>query len=151
LLTATGDSESLPERKPLGFDFGPFRRIANWLLQTESLPLALIVGMIGFGLLGSAASTLVRERARAPRTREDPIVSDLAAVIIRGVSAAILVFLAVEGGSAIFGTTSGEPNPYVIFLTCLVAAVFSETVWENARNRLSEALARRRGRDPGSE
>jgi hypothetical protein len=189
LLSATDDNESLPERKPLGFDLGPFRRIANWLLETESLPLALIVGMIGFGLLGSASSTLIRERARRatpaigsvpvttkcagrafwkkrseeaaktkerqesvesapPRTREEPIVSDLAAVIIRGVSAAILVFLAVEGGLAIFGTSSGEPNPYVIFLTCLVASVFSETVWENASDRLKEALARRKGRNP---
>jgi hypothetical protein len=57
------------------------------------------------------------------------LVSDLTAVVIRGVSAAIVVFLAVEGGLAIFSANGGEPNPYVLLLTCLVAAVFSEHIW----------------------
>ena len=107
--------------------------------------------MIGFGLLGSASSTFIREHV----TREpgQPLVSDLVGVIIRGLSAAILVFLAVEGRLAIFGVPSGapspEPNPFVIFLTCLVAAVFSEVVWQAASKRLREAL--RRGDQEGGE
>jgi hypothetical protein len=69
-----------------------------------------------------------------------PLVSNLAGVVIRGLSAAIVVFLAVEGGLAIFSSGSGAPNPYVLLLTCLVASVFSEVVWDWAREKLREKL-----------
>jgi hypothetical protein len=142
ITTLSDDDQTLPERRTLGSDLGIFSWLASWILQTESLSLALIVGMIGFGLLGSASSAFIRERAT--RGEGQPLVADLTGIIIRGISAAILVFLAVEGGLAVFGiATSGpspEPNPFVIFLTCLVAAVFSDNVWQTARERLSEAL-----------
>jgi hypothetical protein len=137
--------DPMPQRRTLGSDLGIFSWLASWILRTESLPLALIVGMIGFGLLGSASSTFIRERA--DQKSGQPLVRDLTGVIIRGLSAAILVFLAVEGGLAVFGVASSgpspEPNPFVIFLTCLVAAVFSETVWNAASERLCDALRQR--------
>ena len=60
--------------------------------------------------------------------------------MIRGFSAAVVVFLAVEGGLAIFAADRPEPNPYVLLLTCLVAAVFSEDVWEWAHKNLRDQL-----------
>ncbi len=67
---------------------------------------------------------------------------DLMSVIIRGLSAAIVVFLAALGGLAIFSNADAsqamEPNPYALFLTCLAAAVFSEDVWLRVRNRLRD-------------
>lgn len=142
-------SERVPERPALGSYLGPFGFVASWLLRTESLPLALIVGLFGFGLLGSAVSTFVRESAaatslggRQQRRVEEPLVSDIPGVVIRGLSAAIVVFLAVKGGLAIFSNGEGEANSYVLLLTCLVASVFSEKVWDWAQMRLVEKLGR---------
>jgi hypothetical protein len=66
-------------------------------------------------------------------------------VVIRGLSAAIVVFLAVEGGLAIFagGTVDPDPNPYVLLLTCPIGAVFSEHIWEWAQEKLNQWFANR--------
>lgn len=145
-------TSQMPQRPLLGeaSELGIFGFVAGWLLRTESLSLALITGLIGFGLLGSACSTFIRERLsetgnvdtrKAKLKKPDGLlVSDLTAVIIRGVSAAIVIFLAVEGGLAIFASGEGEPNPYVLLFTCLVAAVFSETVWSWAEKQLNDRL-----------
>jgi len=136
----------MPERRGLGSDLGIFSFIASWILKTESSSLALIVGMFGFGLLGSASSTFIREKAtRTADASGGPLVSDLTGVIIRGLSAAILVFLAVEGGLAVFGVataTNPEPNPFVVFFTCLIAAVFSDAIWIRARDWLQQNMQR---------
>jgi hypothetical protein len=131
---STKAAKAIPERPSLGSYLGAFGFVARWLVSTESLPLALITGLLGFGLLGSACSTFVRERVRQPS--RGPLVMDLPSVVIRGLSAAIVVFLAVEGGLAIFASTGSEPNPYMLLLTCLVAAVFSEDVWKWAHDKL---------------
>ena len=105
--------------------------------------------MIGFGLLGSVISTFVRERVASSKSGDDGVspvaiphvlVSDLAGVVLRGLSAAIVVFLAVQGGLAVFAGGQSDPNPYVLLLTCLVAAVFSEKVWARANEYLVEKL-----------
>lgn len=126
---------SVPERLALGSSFlGPFGTVASWLLETESLALALITGMLGFGLLGAASSTFIRERAK--RKPGHPLIGDLTGVIVRGVSAAVVVFLVVEGGLAVFSVGEAEPNPYVLLFTCLVGSVFSERIWRWAQIRL---------------
>lgn len=131
--------EVLPQPPKPGSQWGIFGLIAGWLLKTRALSLVLITGMLGFGLFGAAISSVVREQVtRAPG---EPLVKDLANVIVRGLSAAVVVFLAVEGGVAIFTTSDPQPNPYVLFFTCLVGAVFSERVWEWARERLNQNLA----------
>lgn len=129
-------ASSAPARPPLGQGLGPFRLVALWLLAPESISLALIVGMIGFGLLGSAVSTFVRESKEHERKPGEPLVEDLAGIVLRGVSAAIVVFLAVEGGLTVFSVGEGDPNPYVLLFTCLVGAVFSERVWAWAREKI---------------
>ena len=106
----------VPQREELGGRLGPFRWV-RWLMRTESLALVSIVGLIGFGLLGAAASTIIRERG-PQRPANTPLVSDLPSVIVRGVTAAVVVFLAVKGGLAIFALQSPDPNPYVLLLTC---------------------------------
>jgi hypothetical protein len=124
-------AELIPERPELGSNLGPFSNVASWLLKTESLPLAQIVGMLGFGLLGSAISSLVRRKS-VKLNQGKPIVEDLGIFVIRGATAAVVVFLSVKGGLAIFTSGNGEPNPYVLLFTCLVGAVFSEDVWQRA-------------------
>lgn len=117
-----------------GAGWGPFGWVANWLLRTRSFALTLITGMLGFGLLGAAISSFVRAepvRAGDPRGL-------VGHVVIRGVSAAVVVFLAVKGGLAVFASNSSEPNAYILFFICLVGAVFSEDVWTWARARFKE-------------
>jgi hypothetical protein len=122
-------SEALPERGAFGTDLGPISSLAGWLLKTESIPLALIVGLVGFGLFGSLVSSFVRTDLNSLEA------SDIFALVIRGVSAAIVVFLAAYGGIAIVAQTPSDPNPYVVFVTCLAGAVFGEDVWLWARHR----------------
>jgi hypothetical protein len=121
-----------------GSGWGPFGLVARWLLQTKSLPLALITGMLGFGLLGSAIATFVRGGAERGQVS---LAAEVTSVLVRGLSAAVVVFLAVKGGLAIFSTGDSEPNAYVVFLTCLVGAVFSEDVWTWARSKFLENLS----------
>jgi hypothetical protein len=136
------DVSSIPKRPSLGAYLGPFSIVASWLLRTESLPLALITGLLGFGLLGSACSSFVRERiSETIQKREgSPLVQDLSKVIIIGLSAAILAFLSVMGGLAVFFSSGTNPNPYALLLACLIAAAFGEDVWRWARNQLEEKL-----------
>jgi hypothetical protein len=120
-----------------GSGWGPFGLVARWLLQTKSIPLALITGMLGFGLLGSAIATFVRGGERG----QVSLAAEVTSVLVRGLSAAVVVFLAVKGGLAIFSASENEPNAYVVFLTCLVGAVFSEDVWNWAHSKFLDNLS----------
>ena len=60
--------------------------------------------------------------------------------LIRGLSAAIVVFLAAEEGLAIFSSTgSADSNPYVLLFTCLIGAVFSQDVWQRVQTWLKNS------------
>ena len=131
-LLDSGIGEQIPDRPNIGEDFGFFSQMSGWLLKTESPSLALIVGLFGFGLLGSMSSVFIRKRINM--TEDDLILSDIPGVLINGVSAAILVFLVVKGAIVIFGD-GGDLNPYALFFSCLVASVFSENIWLWARNK----------------
>jgi hypothetical protein len=153
-----GEGWDIPTREDFGGYLGVFGLAASWLLKTESLPLVLITGLLGFGLLGAACSSVIRNVPG--RSRGDPLVPNLAGVVIRGTSAAVLIFLAVFGGLAVFTGASATPNPYVVLFTCLVAAVFSEDAWtwgaQRFRSRLNEraprtAAQRRAAKSPGRQ
>ena len=45
------------------------------------------------------------------------------------------VFEVFLGSYAMLGDQTSEPNPYVVFVTCLVGAVFSEDIWNWAREK----------------
>jgi hypothetical protein len=121
-----------------------FGRATGWLLSTESRDLALIVGLLGFGFFGALASSFIR-RAQA---NELLAASDLIVpALIRGVAAAVLIFLAVVGGIAVFTRSDPEPNPYAVFLACFIASVFSEDVWEWARRRQTAQLGEDNNRE----
>ena len=129
---------SIPEKPQIGEGFGIFNVFSGWLLRTESLSLALIVGLFGFGLLGSIGSTFIRKRIKGLADDDDDelILSDLPGVIVNGLSAAIVMFLAVKGAIVVFSTDGSTLNPYTLFFSCLVASVFSEDVWMWARKKL---------------
>lgn len=129
LLDRTGAVETL----------GPFGRAAAWLLRTESQELALIVGLLGFGFFGALAASFIKEFAGTPGN-ELPAVGFILPALVRGVGAAILVFLVAKGGTAILTRGDAQPNAYAIFVACFVAAVFSEDVWSWARTRQKRQL-----------
>ena len=131
----------IPSVPTPGDDLGIFKGIAQWLIKPSSMALVLIVGMLGFGLFGAVISTFVRETSNTEEYNKDAvIIKDIPGVIIRGISAAIVIFLGVKGGLAIFSSGEGEPNPYALFFTCLVGAVYSEKIWEWAKEKLSSSL-----------
>jgi hypothetical protein len=119
---------------------GPFGAAAAWLLRTESPELALIIGLLGFGFFGALAASFIREFAGMP-SNELPAIGFILPALIRGVGAAILVFLLAKGGTAILTTGDASPNAYAIFFACFVAAVFSEDVWSWARSRQRRQFA----------
>lgn len=134
-----GSASSIPPPPQPGSQWGIFGLVAGWLLKTKSLSLILITGMLGFGLFGSVISSFVRDQQF--RKPGEPLVKDLADAVVRGLSAAVVVFLAVEGGLAVITSGESQPNAYVLFFICLVGAVFSERVWWWARERLYEKFS----------
>jgi hypothetical protein len=136
-----GNLRLQPSPPEPGLGWGPFGWVSKWLLRTKSIALALISGMLGFGLLGAAISSTVRARPKAADGTEEPVRADIGRVIVKGITAAVVIFLAVMGGLAIFAADSQEPNAYVLFFTCLVGAVFSEDVWAWARKRMQQNLS----------
>jgi hypothetical protein len=138
----------IPAREDFGGYLGVFGIAARWLLKTESLPLVLITGLLGFGLVGAACSTFIRN----VRTRGagEPFVLNLASVVIRGSSAAVLIFLAVYGGLAVFASGNTNPNPYVVMFACLAAAVFSDDAWTWGEQQFRSRLSGGGDRDPTS-
>jgi hypothetical protein len=126
-----------PEPPIPGSELGIFRKFSQWLIFPNSMALVLIAGMIGFGLFGATISTFIKDGS----LKEAGLMrSDIYSIIIRGFSAAIVIFLGVMGGLAIFSTSQAEPNPYALFFTCLVGAVYSEKIWEWAQEKLKTTL-----------
>lgn len=124
-----------PKEPVPGTDWGWLGKSASWLIMPNAPDLILIIGMFGFGLLGAAISCFVNISPRIKR--KHALIEDLHIVIIRGFSAAIVIFLGTKGGIAIINNGSNNPNPHVLFFTCLVGAVFSERIWDWAKKQLS--------------
>lgn len=131
----------IPDKPKIGEQYGIFQSMSGWLLSTESMSLALIVGLFAFGLLGSIGSTFIRQRIKhGDDSGSKDFIPNLPAVLINGISSAIVVFLAVKGMLVIFSGKDSGVNPYMLFFTCLVAAVFSEDVWKWAQKKLNDQL-----------
>jgi len=138
-----------PSAPEAGEELGIFKPLVQWLLKPDSMALVLIVGMIGFGLFGATISTFVKEKV-AKKNKHGYIITDITGVVVRGTSAAIVIFLAVKGGLSVFAQNNTDPNPYALFFTCLVGAVYSERIWEWAKQKMTETLAKS-GEEGGEE
>lgn len=127
-------NEPLPERTKPGDSLKAVGIWTDWLIGTESMPLVIIVGLVGFSLLGASISHLI-VYGRDPDAT-DLSLGDFLRVVVKGAVAALTVFLASYGGLAVLGNVPQDPSPYVVFALCLVAAVFSDDVWTWARDKL---------------
>jgi len=131
--TSTGGRDQWlapPSRGSYGTSLGFIGYATRWLLAAESIPVVLVVGLTGFGLLGALVSRFAREPNQA---NAEHSVRALTAVAFSGFVAALVVYLAAYGGIAVISTSKGDPNPYVVFAACLVGAIFAEDVWRWAK------------------
>ena len=119
-LSSVVSNPIAPERPDLLQTYGLFGWLAGWLVKLESPDLVLIIGLLGFGLFGALAAPAIRQSAR-PRVGRQTV----NAAFVRGISAALLMYLAVVGGLAVFARNA-SPNPYSVYFACLVASIFSE-------------------------
>jgi hypothetical protein len=129
----------VPERPSVADMLGPIGNWTRWLLDTDQMPVVIIVGLVGFSLMGATVSRAVRLTDDRPMT--GMTLDDLLIVVAGGTTAAVVVFLAAYGGLALLGSAGGDPNPYIVFVTCLIGAVYSEDVWSWARNQLRKSTA----------
>ncbi|MGB3078284.1 MAG: hypothetical protein WBB31_04330, partial [Saprospiraceae bacterium] len=128
----------LKERPSLGSDLGVFTFFTGWLLMSESYSLVIIIGLIGFGLLGAGGSTFIREQTI--KNNQSLLIEDLPGVMIKGFTAAIVVFLGVQGGLAVLTNTETDVNAYALFFVTFVAAVFSEDAWSWAKGKFGSTF-----------
>jgi hypothetical protein len=134
LQTAVGANVSVGVNLRDGSEWGFFGLIARYLIKTESLELVLLIGMLGFGLFGASISSFNKGENFSKSFATTPIIKDFWSVLIRGFSAALLIYLATKGGiSIITAGSNSDPNGYVLLLLCFIAAVFSEKIWEKAK------------------
>ena len=126
--TVSNNSFNPPSRSDYGSFLGVVGTSASWLLSTESMEVALLTGLIGFGLLGSLVAQFVKTGGT-----EEFDMAQIATVVFTGFCAAIVVYVTAYGGLAITSMSGNDPNPYVVFAACLVGAVYSETIWARAK------------------
>jgi hypothetical protein len=131
-------TDPLPPRLQRGSSLGAIGKWTIWLLDTDSIPLVIIIGLVGFSLLGATISRVVR--AGTGDGFRGLSITDLLVVVAGGTTAAMVVFLASYGGLSIVGDARTDPDPYVVFIACLLAAVFSEDVWVAFRARFQQQL-----------
>jgi len=134
IFTAGRQSRSIAPTPQLGI----FSFFFGWLENSDSLPLAIICGMLGVGLVGCIVSSFLRQQAAQP-VDGGPWIPDIFRVIVLSFTAAIVVYLAIEGGLNIFSAETNQANPYVLLFSCLVGAVFSQDVWDAAHAKLRAA------------
>ncbi len=130
-----------PERLNYGTSFGSsnqtnwgvFEFVAGYLVRPQSTELVLLIGMLGFGLLG--ASILSFRQSEPDETMLDsfltkPLIVRFGDVLARGFGAALIVYMATKAGLSVFSTgTSTNANGYMLLLACFAGAIFSQNVW----------------------
>ncbi len=129
-------TSGMPQRPPPGSSLGALNAATSWLTQTESQSVATLVGVLGFGLLGSVASTWIQRLMRSTRGRNSP------RLLMQGFLSALVVYLGVQGGLLVFATNS-TPNPLALMFVCCLAAVFNEKVWAALEKFLGNLIERK--------
>ena len=132
---------ALPSRPALGSLLGPVGWAVSWLAPAENLSVTSIVGLVGFGLLGSLISRLVLKRG-------DPLekanYGELASTVFGGFAAALVVYLGAYGEIPFvkwkFIVDIDKQNPlslFALFIVCFMGAVFSINVWDRIKSLFS--------------
>lgn len=111
--------------------------VTNIVVKDESQTLALIIGLIGFGLLGAIIGTFSRANAETSLTEKATIISSIFNTIIKSFSASIVTYLSIKGGlSIVTANADNSANPYFVLFLCFLASVFSEEIWLWAKKKI---------------
>lgn len=134
---------SIPDQPRQGDHLGKFVGIMGWLLRIESYSLVVIMGLVGFGLLGAIGASFIKDRKK-DNEPEGPLVRDVPKTLISGFMAAIVVYLGIQGSvSLLSGGSTGNFSPnngYLLYFVALAAAVYSEVAWEWVKKRFKDQL-----------
>lgn len=111
--------------------------ISNFVVRDESQTLAILVGLIGFGLLGAVIGTFGRSSNAPDLTTRTEIINNIYTTIIKSFSASILTYLSIKGGiSVLTSNAENYTNPYFVLFVCFIAAVYSEDIWLWAKAKM---------------
>lgn len=138
-VDTTGEANETSGRSP-AFDGGGLIRFM-FGNRPQRLDLILIIGMMALGVLGASASQLIR--SEDGKRIEMLASADMVGVMVRGVTATLVVYLGVSCGLIVFTTGDAQANPYALLLGCFIASVFSELVWTWAREVVGEKLTKK--------
>jgi len=126
-------SGSIPLPDKPSADWGFVGSISSWLTDTTSLNLAIIIGMLGFGIFGAGISTFITKEVETGE-EEASILESMTRVVVKGFSAALVIYLVAKSGLALVNNSNSDPNPYFLYFSCLAGAVFSDRIWDWARS-----------------
>lgn len=126
-------TDSIPTRGNYGSSLGLLGFAISWILVGESMEVALIVGLVGFGMLGALVSRFVRSD---PEGFDISSFLEFSLIILTGFVAALIVYISAYAGIIILSDGDSGPNPYAVFVACLVGATYSSTIWGEARERI---------------
>jgi hypothetical protein len=111
--------------------------LSNMVIKDESQTLAVMLGLIGLGLLGAVIGTFSRYVSSKEENTRFTIANGLFSTIIKSFSASVISYLSIKGGLSIVSDNNDtNPNPYFILFVCFIAAVYSEEIWEWAKKRI---------------
>jgi hypothetical protein len=103
-----------PVQQAYGWSLGPVGRMSGWLITTRSLDVVMIVGLVGFGLLGALLSKFVTSDFKAVESEGGP---EFFVVVLSGFVAALIVFVGAFAGLVVFSEEGGgRPNTYAVSL-----------------------------------
>jgi hypothetical protein len=145
-LYETDNSTNLQAVNRDGSEWGFLGLMSRYLIRTQSSELVLLIGMLGFGLLGASILSFQKSKGQdfVEAFSTTPLIKDFGSVLARGFGAALIVYLATKGGLAIFSMGTGaqsDPNGYILLLTCFIGAVYSEKVWARISNSFTNTPA----------
>lgn len=126
---------SEPEVPSPAEDWGYLALGISWIVGPRNIQLLMLIGMLGFALFGATVSIFITRL----HNNEVSISASVALILIRGFSAAIVVFLTMRAGIAILNSGESNPSPMLLFLFCFIGAVFSEQIWLWAKEKVSKS------------
>ncbi|MEJ2905161.1 hypothetical protein WAE58_22135 [Pedobacter panaciterrae] len=126
---------------------------ARWAMDAQSQNIAIIIGLVGFALFGAVLGAFSKpgfNNVNIDNIRTDGLIYyEILVVLVRGFSAALVVYLSLKGGLSLITTTSSDKiNPYVILFLCFISAVFSDNIWEWAKTKLVSSDPKKDPNDP---
>lgn len=123
----------IPDRGIFGSDLGLVGKYYSWMISVRSIEITYLIGLVGFGLIGSLISRYIDD---ARKILEETEFSGVLSTLIVAFSAALFVYTASFGGLNIVFASDGAPNPYIVLTSCFLAAIYADRIWLYAKDKI---------------